>query len=67
MWTILGSSGVAIGALDLSGQIGWLMAAIVLILTISSCAIALASIDARSERSPLRAEVTRRNGYRRAP
>ena len=67
MWTILGSSGVAVGALDLSGEIGWLMAAIVLVFVIPASAIAvMAAIDARSERVPVRAEVPRRSDYRRA-
>ena len=67
MWTILGSSGVAVGALDLSGKIGWLMVGIVLVLVIPAIAIAvMAAIDARSERIPVRTEVPRKKDYRRA-
>jgi hypothetical protein len=66
MWTILGSSGVAGGTLDLSGEIAWLMVGIVLVLVIPALAIAvMAAIDARSERA-VRAEVSRRSDYRRA-
>jgi hypothetical protein len=67
MWTILGSSGLAGGAWDISGEIGWLMVGIVLVWVISASAIAvMASIDARSERVPVHAEVPRRSDYRRA-
>jgi len=67
MWTILGSSGVAGGALDLSGEIGWLMVGIVLVLVIPALAIAvMTAIDARRERVPVRAEVPRKNDYGRA-
>ena len=67
MWTLLGSSGVAVGALDLSTQIGWLMVGIVLVLVIPALAIAvMAAIDARSKRVTVRAEVPHRSDYRRA-
>lgn len=68
MWNTIGSSGVAVGILDLSGEFGWLVIGLVALLAISTAAIAVMSALVSTDRldmrglssSPFRAALTAR-------